>query len=342
MPRPKKKMASPPSTPSTPKGERLQRVLAAAGLGSRRQCEELILEGRVEIDRKTIVELGTRVDTDTQKIRVDGEALTLGRRVYYAVNKPAGVVSTSRDPSGRLRVIDLVDQNQRTYCVGRLDKSSEGLIIVTNDGDLANQLTHPRYGVEKTYHVSVVGRPTADDLRQMQKGVYLSEGKARVVGVKIKKRQKGGTLLEMVLAEGRNREIRRVMARFGHKVLRLTRVAIGPLRLGSLPVGHSRPLEKSEIRALKRAAEAGRSNPKAPKKAPKRRTGTSSSSRPTQGKASKRSAQGTRSASGTKQGGKNRGGAPAKKKASSGSARPSKKLTKKKPSGRPARRGKKK
>ena len=312
-------------------------MLAAAGLGSRRKCEELILEGRVEIDRKTIVQLGTRVDTDKQKIRVDGEPLTLGRRVYYAVNKPAGVLSTSRDPAGRLRVIDLVDQGQRTFCVGRLDKSSEGLIIVTNDGDLANQLTHPRYGVEKTYHVSVAGRPTTEDIRKMQQGIYLSEGKARVVGVKIKKRQKGGTLLEMVLAEGRNREIRRVMARFGHKVLRLTRVAIGPLRLGSLPVGHSRPLEKSEIRALKRAAELGRSK----SKAPMRRTGASSPSSSTQGKPSKRPARGARSASEPNQGGRNRRGGPSKKKSSGGPARHPKKLTKKKPSGRPARRVKK-
>ena len=143
-----------------PPGDRLQKVLAAAGLGSRRQCEELITTGRVEVDRKVVTQLGTRVDPAAQDIRVDGESLSLGRRVYYAVNKPKGVVSTNRDPGRRPRVIDLVpNQDIRLFAIGRLDLNSEGLILVTNDGELANRLTHPRYGVQKVYLAQVVGRP---------------------------------------------------------------------------------------------------------------------------------------------------------------------------------------
>lgn len=241
---------------ATPQGERLQKLLAAAGLGSRRQCEELILAGRVEIDRQMVDELGVRADPETQEIRVDGEVVAPSRKVYYVVNKPEGVVSTNRDPSGRPRVIDLVPGGgDRLFAVGRLDMASEGLILVTNDGPLADRLTHPRYGVEKTYHVRVAGYPEMKVLEQLKRGVHLAEGVGRVVHVKIKGRRKQSTILEIVLDEGRNREIRRLLARLGHKVLQLTRIAVGPIRLGDMPVGAYRELTPDEIRQLRRLVE---------------------------------------------------------------------------------------
>jgi 23S rRNA pseudouridine2605 synthase len=240
--------------------QRLQKVLAAAGLGSRRQCEELITAGRVEVDRKVVTELGTRVNPATQQIRLDGAPLTTQRLLHYAVNKPVGVVSTNRDPSGRPRVIDLVPaKHVRLFAVGRLDLNSDGLILVTNDGELANRLAHPRYGVEKTYRIVVAGRPGRDILDKLHKGVRLAEGMARAERVTVKSYHKESTLLEMVLREGKNREIRRILAAVGHKVLRLTRVAVGPIRLGTLPPGQCRPLTHDELAALRRAGPAPKS-----------------------------------------------------------------------------------
>lgn len=251
----KRKAAARSARPAASSGSkpRLQKVLAAAGLGSRRQCEELITAGRVEVDRRVVTELGTRVDPFGQQIRVDGVPLGHPKRVCYAVNKPAGVVCTNRDPAGRPRTVDLVPASRgRLFTVGRLDMNSEGLILLTNDGDLANRLAHPRYGVEKTYHVLVAGRVTADVMAKLRQGVHLAEGLAGVKQVRVKRPYKQGTVLEMVLAEGRNREIRRVLARLGHKVLRLHRVAIGPVRLGNLPPGQHRPLTRAELDALTR------------------------------------------------------------------------------------------
>lgn len=233
-------------------GERLQKVMAAAGIGSRRRCEELILAGRVEVDRRTVRKLGTRVDAQRQEIRVDGDPLKPMRRAYYLVNKPVGVVSTNFDPSGRPRVIDLLPPTkERLFTVGRLDLSSEGLMLVTNDGELANRLTHPRYGVEKTYHALVAGKPNAEVLESLRRGVHLAEGVAQVASVKTRKELKQSTLLEIVLAEGRNREIRRILAKVGHKVLRLKRVAIGPLRLNDIEPGQWRPLRGHELDELR-------------------------------------------------------------------------------------------
>jgi len=157
-------------------------------------------------------------------------------------------------------VTDLVPKSAgRLFNVGRLDMSSEGLILLTNDGELANRLTHPRYGVTKTYLVEVAGHPKREELSKLRDGVYLAEGIARVVGVRIKNRRKNSTILEMILSEGRNREIRRVLARIGHKVLRLVRVAIGPVRLGNMPPGDHRKLTRDEVRSLRSAATAGES-----------------------------------------------------------------------------------
>jgi pseudouridine synthase len=242
-------------------GERLQKVLAAAGVASRRDCEELILAGRVEVDRQVITELGTRVDPGRQEIRVDGESLHPSRPVYFAVHKPKGVVCTSRDPAGRPRVTDLLPPGApRAFCVGRLDLTSEGLILVTNDGALANGLTHPSHGVEKVYQVQVAGQVDLAVLQLLRRGMRLAEGFAHVKNVRIKSHRKRSTILEMVLDEGRNREIRRLLARLGHKVQRLTRVAVGPVRLGELPAGAVRPLLRQEIRALQDAIAAGKSS----------------------------------------------------------------------------------
>lgn len=239
--------------------ERLQKVLAAAGLGSRRQCEELITTGRVEVNRRLVTELGVRVDLQRDDIRVDGEPLPKPQLAYFAVNKPIGVLSTSRDPSGRPRVIDMVPESHlRLFAVGRLDMHSDGLILLTNDGELANQLTHPRFGIAKTYRVLVAGEPTREQLATLRRGVHLAEGLARVERVEIKSRRGKSTMLEMVLREGRNREIRRILARCGHKVLKLTRTAVGPVHLGQMPVGASRRLTHDEVRALRRAVKERR------------------------------------------------------------------------------------
>ncbi|MBC8874512.1 MAG: rRNA pseudouridine synthase [Planctomycetes bacterium] len=255
--RPRSRSHPPVQTRATTsaEGERLQKVLAAAGIGSRRECEELIREGRVEVDRQVVSELGVRVDPLRNEIRVDGDLLRRPKLVYYAVNKPPGVVSTNRDPSGRLRVIDLVKSDERLFTIGRLDRSSEGLIIVTNDGELANRLMHPRYGVEKRYAVRVAGHPSPQQLSKLRKGVYLSEGMTRVAGLRIKSRHRQCTDLEIVLDEGRNREIRRLLARIGHKVVRLRRTTIGTLQLGDLPVGAHRSLKRDEVRSLQRCID---------------------------------------------------------------------------------------
>jgi 23S rRNA pseudouridine2605 synthase len=210
------------------------------------------LEGRVDIDGKTVTKLGVRVDVETQKVRVDGENLRIKRSTYFAVNKPTGIVSTNRDQAGRMRVVDLVPNGDQMFTVGRLDMHSSGLIIVTNDGDLANRLAHPRYEVEKTYRVTVAGHPGPAELQKLRTGIHLAEGPVKVSSVHIKSRQKQNTILHIVLREGRNREIRRMAARIGHKVLKLERIAIGPLRLGEMPAGAYRELTVDELRAVQR------------------------------------------------------------------------------------------
>lgn len=244
-----------PGEPVPEPGERLQKVMAAAGVGSRRYCEELIQAGRVEVDHRVITELGTRVDPHAREIRVDGVALAQAKRVYYLVNKPVGVVSTNHDPAGRPRVIDLLPPTgERLFTVGRLDLSSEGLMLVTNDGELANQLAHPRYGVEKTYQALVAGRPELEVYEKLRSGIHLAEAFAKVAKVTVKNEYKQSTMLEIVLCEGRNREIRRVLAKVGHKVLRLKRIALGDVRLADLEPGQFRRLRTEELQCLRQAS----------------------------------------------------------------------------------------
>ena len=238
------------SEQGTQQFERLQKVLARAGIGSRRVCEKLIVDQRVTVNGE-IPELGEKVDPETSQIEVDG--LKIGVRqdlVYYLVNKPTGVVCTNRDPGSRMRVIDLVPDGEQLFTVGRLDRSSEGLIIVTNDGDLSHRLAHPRFEVEKTYAVEVAGQLSQQELGRLRRGVHLAEAFTKATRITVKKILKHTTHLEIVLQEGRNREIRRMLARVGHKVMRLRRVRFGPLKLGNLPSGAVRVLSRQEVARL--------------------------------------------------------------------------------------------
>jgi 23S rRNA pseudouridine2605 synthase len=245
--------------------DRLNKVLAAAGFGSRRQCEKLIVAGRVAVDGVPVTELGTRIGPE-EKVAVDGKEVKRQRLVYWLVNKPKGYLSTNKDPGGRPRVIDLVPEaDERIYTVGRLDEDSEGLVLLTNDGELALRLTHPRYGIEKTYHVQVAGKPTQELFEKLRQGVFLAEGKARAKRVKRLGFKGESALLEVVLAEGKNREIRRIFAKLGHKVMKLRRVAIGPISVQGLKLGKSRRLHSDELRALRRSAFPDRRNPVSPR-----------------------------------------------------------------------------
>jgi len=239
--------------------ERLNKFLAHAGVGSRRHCDELIARGRVKIDGARVSDLGTKVDPETQKVTVDDQPVRAERPVYWAVHKPPGYLCTNHDPAGRPLALDLIPHvNQRVYTVGRLDEGSEGLLLLTNDGDLAQALTHPRYGVEKTYQVLVAGKPSRQDLQKLLDGVWLSDGKVQAKNVRRLKPQGDSTWLRVVLAEGKNREIRRMLAKLGHKVMRLKRVSVGPVHLDRLPKGKSRKLSLPEIEALRKTAEGGK------------------------------------------------------------------------------------
>ena len=316
-------------TPSLVGPQRLQRVMAAAGIGSRRECEVIIEEGRVEVDGQVVTQLGVKVEPEKQKIFVDGEALVIEPLQYFMLNKPPGVVSTSRDPSGRARVIDLIQTDKRVYNVGRLDQSSEGLILVTNDGELANRLTHPRYGIQKKYHVQVVGVPAPSDLRDLEKGVYLAEGKAKATSAKFLRKVKNTSWIEIVLAEGRNREIRRMLASIGNKVRTLKRVAIGPLKLGDLPVGAHRQLTTYELKSLQRAVAGELTERRPKKKVGKKKSALHKKDRPAAGKAAKFKP-------GKKAGGKESSVKKdsSVKKSSSRKARPAKSSSKKRPVGK--------
>ena len=232
--------------------ERLNKFLAHAGVGSRRHCDTLIAAGRVKVDGTPVTDLGLKIDPDAHKVSVDDHPVRSEKTVYWVVNKPVGYLSTSSDPAGRPRAVDLLPHvAQRVYTVGRLDEASEGLLLMTNDGELAFALMHPRFGIPKTYHVLVAGAPSPADLQKLLDGVWLSEGKVRAKDVRRLKPQGNSTWLRIVLTEGKNREIRRMLAQLGHKVMRLRRVAIGPVRLDKLPKGKARRLSESELAELR-------------------------------------------------------------------------------------------
>jgi 23S rRNA pseudouridine2605 synthase len=234
----------------SPGEHRLQKILASAGFGSRRQCEELIEQGRVEVNG-TVAKLGCKVDRASTEIKVDGERLKSVKPVYLALFKPKGYLCTDSDQQGRARTIELIPPSfGRLFLIGRLDKESEGLILLTNDGALSERLTHPKYAVPKVYRVQVAGEFTESGVRQLREGVYLAEGFAKAENVVIKGRHKQSTILEMTLTEGMNREIRRLLARLGHKVMTLIRIAVGPVKLGKLVPGEWRKLTQVEVERL--------------------------------------------------------------------------------------------
>jgi 23S rRNA pseudouridine2605 synthase len=246
---------------------RLQKVLAQAGLGSRRACEAMISEGRVEVNSEVVLEQGRRVDPERDVIRVDGARIPPPRRhLYLAMNKPRGVVVTLDDPAGRRTVADVLAEgsdrrtgrpatrrlvrNERLFHVGRLDIDSEGLMILTNDGELAHKLAHPSYQVPKTYMVEVAGVVTSQTLRRLRRGITLADGPVRPSSVKTSSAGRDRTLLKITMHEGRNRIVRRTMEAVGHPVRRLSRTGIGPVRLGNLKVGEYRELTREELGGL--------------------------------------------------------------------------------------------
>ena len=236
--------------------ERLQKILARAGYGSRRACERLILDGRVSVDGRTVSELGTRADPERQRIAVDGKPIgKLEDLVYYALNKPSGVLCSSFDPEGRPLAVDLIPERRRIYTVGRLDKDTEGLILLTNDGELTNLLTHPRYGVPRTYLARVAGDVTPAVVAKLRRGVWLSEGRTGPAIVRVKRRGRNSSTITVSIREGLNREVRRMLASVGLKVRRLRRIRIGRLRLDDMPAGSFRRLSAEEVRELRECAE---------------------------------------------------------------------------------------
>ena len=245
--------------------ERLQKVLAHAGVASRRASESLIEQGRIKVNGKIVTQLGTKVDPGRDEIVVDGQPLAkaVETLVYIILNKPAGVLSAASDDRGRKTVVDLVAVPERVYPVGRLDLYSEGLILLTNDGELAGRITHPRYHVEKEYLVLVTGKPSDWRLDQWRKGEVEVEGRpaapARVERLKL---EKDNVWLKVTLTEGRKRQIREVARQLGHPVLRLERVRLGPVKLGNLKPGHWRHLTQHETQRLLRAVGRTPSRPK--------------------------------------------------------------------------------
>ena len=236
---------------------RLQKVLAAAGLGSRRACEELIADGRVTVDGE-VAELGTRVDPQTAVIHVDGDRVIVrDDLVYIALNKPRGVLSAMSDSRGRRTVGDLVgDRPERLFHVGRLDADSEGLLLLTNDGELAHRLMHPSFGVLKTYLATVPGPVAKQVGRQLRAGVELEDGPAAVDSFRVVQTHGKQAIVEVVLHEGRKHIVRRLLAEVGHPVSRLVRTRIGPVHLGGQRAGTLRPLTRSELADLHKLAEA--------------------------------------------------------------------------------------
>jgi 23S rRNA pseudouridine2605 synthase len=248
------------SAPAEP--ERLQRSLARAGFGSRRACEDLIREGRVRIDGR-VATLGDRADPRRSTITVDGVPVAAdpGLR-YYALHKPAGVTTTLSDPHAKRTLSEFLPAGPRLFPVGRLDRDSEGLLLLTNDGRLSHRIQHPRFGIEKEYLAEVTGRPSRGVPTRLTSGVRLTDGLARAVRATLVDARSGRSAIRLVMVEGRKREVRRMLEAVGHPVTRLVRTRVGPIRLGDLKVGQVRSLDAGEIRALYEASEAS----------PKRRT----------------------------------------------------------------------
>jgi 23S rRNA pseudouridine2605 synthase len=235
---------------------RLQKLLAQSGVASRRRCEELMLAGLVEVDGEVVTRLGTKVDPTTAVIHVDGKRLPpVSEHVYLVLNKPRGVVSTMSDPEGRRTLSDFVaDRPERLFHVGRLDTDTEGLILLTNDGDFAQRVAHPSYELTKTYVAEVAGVVAKATVRRLLAGVTLEDGPVDVSSCRVVSTQGDRSIVELVIHEGRNRIVRRLLEEAGHSVRRLTRTAIGPVLLRGLPQGQLRDLSRDELGVLLDAA----------------------------------------------------------------------------------------
>jgi 23S rRNA pseudouridine2605 synthase len=255
---------SEPGPPEPGGPERVQRVLARAGLGSRRGVEDLIRGGRVEINGRVAV-LGDRADPEKDRVSVDGVPLATHPDLrFYALNKPAGVTTTLRDPHAERSLAAFLPKGPRVFPVGRLDRESEGLLLLTNDGDLSHRLQHPRYGVEKEYLVQVEGSLSRRAASQLATGVPLEDGAARATWIGRIERSGATSSIRLVMEEGRKRVVRRMMAALGYPVRRLVRVRVGPIRLGNLPPGRVRPLLADEVAALYRETGLKRARPRRP------------------------------------------------------------------------------
>ncbi len=235
--------------------QRLQKVLAAAGVGSRRACEDLILEGVVRVNRKAVDELPVFVNPDEDVITVNGKRIHAAEKVYFLLNKPKGYLCTNADPFGRKKAIDLVDTEARVFCVGRLDADTVGAIILTNDSELTNRLTHPRYELPKTYEVVIKGRVDGESIEKMKKGTWLAEGKTGRSAVKVLHRSQTETTLQIIIRQGLNRQIRRIIVRVGYKVKSLKRTKIGNIGIKGMRLGQCKPLTKGQVEYLRKETD---------------------------------------------------------------------------------------
>ncbi len=251
-------MTTRPEPSETTTGERLQRVLAARGVASRRKAEDLIREGRVTVDGRRVTELGTRVDPERATIRVDGKVVRRQPYRYVVLNKPSGFITTTQDERGRQTVMELVPSQPRMSPVGRLDRDTEGLLLFTNDGELANRVTHPRYGLTKEYQVLTPERPSEPIMRRMREGVDIDGKRVVPHEFRIVRETPEGVLLSVVIHEGMNHVIRRMMEAGGIPVYRLRRERIGPLSIAGIPRGANRDLTPGELTSLRQALRLDR------------------------------------------------------------------------------------
>ena len=232
--------------------QRLQKILAAAGIASRRHCEDLILAGAVRVNRKVVDTLPAFADPENDIITVNGKKIQPAAKVYFILNKPKGVICTNSDPRGRKKAIDLIPSKQRIFCVGRLDIDTSGLIILTNDSQLANKLTHPKYQVAKTYLATVKGQINPEAVEKLKKGVWLAEAKTSGASIKVLKRGYNESTLQITIHQGLNRQVRRMLANVGLNVKSLKRTKIGRLTTRGIGVGKFRKLTTNEIQYLKK------------------------------------------------------------------------------------------
>lgn len=254
-------------------GVRLQKALASAGVASRRACEDLIRQGQVKVNGKLVTELGTRINPELDSVTVRGVPVQFDTtRVYLALNKPAGVISSMKDEEGRPDLSQYVVDFDRVFNVGRLDAETTGLLLLTNDGELANQLAHPAFGVEKTYVARVTGDLGSSALKKLLDGFELEDGFVRADRARVLDTQKGESLVEIVLHSGKNRIVRRMLDHVGHPVVGLVRKQFGPIQLGNLKAGHIRHLTKIEIGELLKAAQGGKVRAPRPPKPGKKRS----------------------------------------------------------------------